>query len=133
MNNKQQNQVYQNNYGQNSSTPANNTSRTRKPPINASGQKNNATPQIPPYNRANSVTSNDAFPPGANPQSTAGGTSATHYNAPEEPLANPEQQLKTAIEGLKSTDWQKNFDAMNIIKRVAMFHKPLLSMSKDPV
>ena len=47
------------------------------------------------------------------------------YELKEEALHNPEGQLKQAIENLKSSDWNKAFEACNIIKRVAMYHKQL--------
>ena len=34
---------------------------------------------------------------------------------------------------MKSDDWQKVFDGLNVIKRVAMFHKNLLAMSSGPL
>jgi hypothetical protein len=46
-----------------------------------------------------------------------------------EPLINPEKQLSQALEMLKSGDWQKQFDACNLVKRVIMFHKGLLQQS----
>ena len=49
------------------------------------------------------------------------------YDAKEEPLNNPESQLRQAIDSLKSSDWQKIFEACNIIKRAAMFHKNLFA------
>lgn len=53
--------------------------------------------------------------------------SAQIYEAKEEPLANPESQLRPAIEALKSSDWSKTFEACNIIKRGVLFHKNLFS------
>ena len=44
---------------------------------------------------------------------------STYYNTTEEPLNQPEQQLKTALSNLSSKDWQKVFDGMNTIKRGA--------------
>lgn len=58
---------------------------------------------------------------------------ATHYNAPEEPLRNAEAEFKQSVADLKSPDWQKIFDAMNIIKRVAQFHKELMVMTSGPL
>jgi len=54
---------------------------------------------------------------------------ATSYNAPEEPLANPEQQLKQCIENLKGDDWQKIFDSLNIVKRLVVFHKDVITLN----
>jgi len=51
--------------------------------------------------------------------------SAQIYEAKEEPLSNPESQLRPAIEALKSSDWSKTFEACNIIKRGVLFHKNL--------
>ena len=56
-------------------------------------------------------------------------SSVTHYNAPEEPLRNPELQFKQSIENLKSDDWQTVFDSLNVVKRIALFHKHLLTAS----
>lgn len=53
----------------------------------------------------------------------------THYMAQEEPLRNPDLQFKQCIENLKSDDWHKVFDSLNIVKRIAMFHKELLANS----
>jgi len=53
---------------------------------------------------------------------------ATYYTTPDEPLQNPDNQYKQAQINLKSDDWQKVFDSLNVVKRVAMFHKPLLSV-----
>lgn len=53
--------------------------------------------------------------------------SAQVYEAKEEPLTNPESQLRPAIEALKSSDWSKTFDACNIIKRGILFHKNLFA------
>jgi hypothetical protein len=39
---------------------------------------------------------------------------------------------KQSVKNLKSDDWQQIFDSMNIIKRVALFHKDLLSASHGP-
>ena len=49
--------------------------------------------------------------------------------AQEEPLRNPDLQFKQCIENLKSDDWHKVFDSLNIVKRIAMFHKELLANS----
>lgn len=62
-----------------------------------------------------------------------GTQTATHYNAPEEPLRNPEAQFKQSVQDLKSQDWQKIFDGLNVIKRVAQFHKELLVMTSSPL
>jgi hypothetical protein len=48
-------------------------------------------------------------------------------------LKNAEQQFKQSVQSLKSDDWQEVFDSLNIIKRVALFHKELLSASQGPV
>ena len=64
--------------------------------------------------------------------SSHGPPSSTTYNAPEEPLRNAAQQYQTSIENLKKDDWQKIFDSLNVIKRIAMFHKDLLSASQGP-
>ena len=45
----------------------------------------------------------------------------------EEPLTNPEAQLRPAIEALKSSDWSKTFEACSVIKRGIMFHKNLFT------
>lgn len=58
---------------------------------------------------------------------------ATHYNAPEEPLKNPEAKFREAVQDLKSTHWEKNIEAQNTIKRVAQFHKELLVMTSGPL
>lgn len=58
---------------------------------------------------------------------------ATHYNAPEEPLRDPEAQFKQSVSDLKSQDWQKIFDGLNTVKRVAQFHKELLVMTNGPL
>jgi hypothetical protein len=63
----------------------------------------------------------------------AGTQTATHYNAPEEPLRNAEQSFKQSLQDLKSQDWQKIFDGLNTIKRVAQFHKELLVMTSGPL
>lgn len=60
--------------------------------------------------------------------SIAAATSTTYYTTPDEPLQNPDNEYKQAQINLKSDDWQKVFDALNVVKRVAMFHKPLLSL-----
>ena len=49
------------------------------------------------------------------------------YNPGEEPLLNPEKEFKLAIEDLKSGDWNKQFSACNTVKRVAMFHRELIT------
>jgi len=49
------------------------------------------------------------------------------YDPSDEPLVNPEAALKKAVEDIKSSDWQRNFDSCNIIKRIAKFHKHLHS------
>jgi hypothetical protein len=60
-------------------------------------------------------------------QSNAFGTSgADMYAIIEEPFPNPEQHYKQTLEKLKSGDWAKQFEACNSLKRIAMFHKPLL-------
>lgn len=53
--------------------------------------------------------------------------SAQAYEARDEPLVNPESQLRPAVEQLKSTDWAKTFEACNIIKRGVLFHKNLFA------
>ena len=53
--------------------------------------------------------------------------SSNVYEFDEKPLINPESQLKTALDNLKSSDWNKAFEACNIIKRVALFHKNLIT------
>jgi hypothetical protein len=45
-------------------------------------------------------------------------------------LRNAEQQYKQCIQTLKGDDWQAIFDALNIMKRVALFHKELLSATQ---
>jgi hypothetical protein len=57
--------------------------------------------------------------PGDNPEKM--------YQILEEPLLNPDKQYATALDQLRSGDWSKQFEACNTLKRVAMFHKPLLS------
>ena len=49
------------------------------------------------------------------------------YDVREEPLSNPDSQLRTAIDSLKSSDWQKTFEGCNVIKRAASFHKQMFS------
>ena len=47
-------------------------------------------------------------------------STTTHYNNIEEPLSNPDQQIKNAVSDISnSKDWNKIFDGMNIIKRAA--------------
>jgi hypothetical protein len=48
-----------------------------------------------------------------------------NYDVKEEPLLNPEKQIREAIDNLKSSDWSKQFDACNTLKRAMMFHKGL--------
>jgi hypothetical protein len=48
-----------------------------------------------------------------------------NYDVKEEPLLNPEKQIREAIDNLKSSDWSKQFDACNTLKRAMMFHKAL--------
>jgi len=45
----------------------------------------------------------------------------------EEPLTNPDIEFKHILDQLKSGDWQKQFEGCNNLKRVALFHKNLLS------
>jgi hypothetical protein len=45
------------------------------------------------------------------------------YDLVHEPLSNPQAQITTAIIDLKSSDWSKQFEACNTIRRAAMFHK----------
>ena len=54
-------------------------------------------------------------------------SSSDQYEAPEEPLQNAEKQVNSAINDLGSSNWQIQFEACNIIKRAALFHKPLFS------
>ena len=49
------------------------------------------------------------------------------YETEEKPLASPDQQVRAAVELLKSSDWSKTFEACNTIKRGVMFHKHLFS------
>jgi hypothetical protein len=49
------------------------------------------------------------------------------YDPADEPLVNPESALKKAADDIKSTDWQRIFDACNTFKRLAKFHKHLHS------
>lgn len=58
-------------------------------------------------------------------------TAATSYNAREEPVQNPELQLKVSLENLKGDDWQKIFDSLNMIKRLVIFHKDVVSNSNS--
>lgn len=44
------------------------------------------------------------------------------YTLREEPLQNPQQAITTAIQNLKSKDWQVQFEACNTIRRAGMFH-----------
>lgn len=53
--------------------------------------------------------------------------SAQAYEAKEEPLLNPEAQLRQAIESLKSSDWSKTFEGCNILRRGVTFHKNLFA------
>ena len=53
------------------------------------------------------------------------GGATKEYDAKEEPLPNPESQLKKAVDDLRSQDWSRQFDACNTIKRIAKFHKHL--------
>ena len=53
--------------------------------------------------------------------------SAQIYEAKEEPLLNPESQLRPAVENLKSADWSKTFEACNTIRRGVLFHKQLFT------
>lgn len=50
------------------------------------------------------------------------------YTTSNEEFSNPEKKLKESIELMKSDDWQKNFDGLNNVKRIAKFHKKLLSI-----
>ena len=75
-----------------------------------------------PFDAQSNVDSMSAFP-------SAFSGAETTYNAPDEPLRNPELQFKQCLDNLKSDNWQKIFDALNIIKRIATFHKDLLSQS----
>jgi hypothetical protein len=92
-----------------------------------------------PLNRASSVTGNELGPPvqelGMRSQNLSEAPkehTTTTYNAPEEPLRNAEQQYKQCIQNLKGDDWQAIFDSLNIMKRVILFHKELLSASSGP-
>ena len=49
------------------------------------------------------------------------------YEAKEEPLMNPEAQIRPAIEQLKSSDWSKTMEGCNIIRRGVTFHKSLFA------
>jgi len=40
---------------------------------------------------------------------------------------NPEKQYQSSLDLLRSGDWQKQFEACHIIKRVAIYHKHLLA------
>lgn len=46
-----------------------------------------------------------------------------NYDVKEEPLLNPEKQIREALDNLKSSDWSKQFDACNTLKRALMYHK----------
>ena len=50
----------------------------------------------------------------------------TSYNAPEEPVVNPESAFKQVIQNLKGDDWQKIFDGLNTAKRLCTFHKDIV-------
>ena len=45
------------------------------------------------------------------------------YDIVNEPLPNPGSQIASAIAALKSSDWQKQFEACNTIRRAAVFHR----------
>jgi hypothetical protein len=45
----------------------------------------------------------------------------------EEPLPNAEVLYKQALDQFRSGDWAKQFEACSTIRRVALFHKNLLS------
>jgi hypothetical protein len=42
------------------------------------------------------------------------------------PLRNPVQELKVALENLKAEEWDKNFDAVDVVRRVMLFHADLI-------
>lgn len=46
-----------------------------------------------------------------------------NYEAKDEPLLNPDKQIREALENLKSTDWSKQFEACNTLKRAVTYHK----------
>ena len=43
------------------------------------------------------------------------------------PLDSPEEAIKSALDGLKSSDWSQQFEACNIIRRACANHAPLLA------
>lgn len=43
------------------------------------------------------------------------------------PLEDPDEALKKAVEGLKSTDWSRQFDSCNTIRRACMNHSAILT------
>lgn len=49
--------------------------------------------------------------------------SDVNYEIKEEPLLNPDRQIREALDNLKSSDWSKQFDACNTLKRGVIFHK----------
>jgi len=57
----------------------------------------------------------------------ADGGATKDYTECDQPLQNPESCFKKCIDDLKSSDWQKQFDACNTLKAVARFHKNLLT------
>lgn len=109
-----------------------NISKTKKPPLTTNKVATTSVTKVP--SRAQSVDTSNPL----NVASTTGGPSAFGgdqgdiYQAIEEPLLNPEKQFQQAVDMLKSGDWQKQFEACNIVKRVAMFHKNLM-VSSNPV
>lgn len=113
--------------------------RTRKPPVASKTSTSTAFGGGTPHDmqRASSVTMHEqpgAVGPSASyhqqlEKQPSAPSSVTHYNAPEEPLRNPELQFKQSIDNLKSDDWQTVFDSLNVVKRIAMFHKHLLAAS----
>ena len=93
----------------------------KKPPITqkSSGGAGGLTKSL--IGRAQSVDGGAGVPEGGAPGS------GDNYNAVAEPLPNPDLQFKQCYEQLQSGEWAKQFEACNNLKRVAMFHKHLLS------
>lgn len=40
---------------------------------------------------------------------------------------NPAVNFANAVQDLKSSDWSKQFEACNVIRRVSLFHKNIVS------
>jgi len=52
-----------------------------------------------------------------------------NYDMKDEPLLNPDKQIREALDNLKSTDWSKQFEACNTLKRAVTYHKTFFEAS----